>query len=215
VISSEFKKEEYWLIKWPLFSFVLSLVFAGGLFFGLTTIDSAAADELRRARAKLDDARNRVDKIEEEEQTIIEYVGRYRLMQEDGVVTPEDRLQFQELLQEVRAANELSKVPYKIAEQTHLKLQYPPESAGNGKDIVLNTTGVDLTLPMLHEDDLSRLLMGLMNGPGVLQPLRCSIEATNPGTTDYIYLGQHFDGACSFNLYTFQLPPEAPEAQAQ
>jgi hypothetical protein len=212
MISGEFKKEEYWLIKWPLCSLVLSILFAGGLVFGLNTLDAAATTELRRARASLDQARQDVDEIEEEEQTIIEYIGRYRVMEEDSVFLPEDRLQFQERLNEIRSANELWPVPFKIEAQMHLPLQYKEGSTEPGEEIVLNTSLVELSLPLLHEDDLSRLLASLMDGPGVLQPLSCSLTANNKDISDFIYLVKNFNAECSLALYTFQLPPEPHQA---
>ncbi len=215
MISSEFKKEEYWLIKWPLCSLVLSLVCAGTLLFGLSTIDAAAADELRRARNDLSEARDRVDKIEEEEQTIIEYSGRYRMMEQDGVVAPEDRLQFQERLQDIRSEHDLWPVPFSMEAQQHLALQYRQGRTERGKEIVLNTSRIDISLPLLHEDDLARLLDALMDGPGILQPLQCSLRANSARTTNYIYLAQHFNGACTLQLYTFQLPAGLQQGGAQ
>jgi hypothetical protein len=207
MISSEFKKEEYWLIKWPLFSLVFSLVLCGGLLFGLNTVDAAAASDLRRARSTLDEAREALDKIEEEEATIIEYIGRYRQMEQDGVVTAEDRLQFQERLLEIRDQFNLFPVGLNIQGQTALPLQYPEGRAERGREIVLNTSLVQLNLPMLHENDLANLLLSLMDGPGLLQPLSCSISSNNTDTTSFIYLARHFNAACTLNWYTFKLPP--------
>lgn len=211
MISSEFKKEDYWLIKWPLVSLLLSLMLSGGLFFALNTIDATAATDLRRARADLDRARDDVATIEEQEQTIIKNIGRYRVMEQDGVLLPEDRLQFQERLNEIRSANELWPVPFTIDAQTHLPLQYKEGRTEAGKEIVLNSSLVSLSLPLLHEDDLSRLLMALMDGPGILQPQTCSIRATNTRNTNFIYLVKNFNAACTFLLYTLQLPPVEPQ----
>jgi hypothetical protein len=213
MISSEFKKEDYWRIKWPLLALLLSVLFAGGLFFGLTTIDTAAAADVRRARTNLDSAREDVEKIEEEEQTIIKNIGRYRMMEEDGVVTPEDRLQFQERLLEIRSANELFPVGFNMGIQSHIPLQYTEGRTERGKEIILNTSPVDIMLPLLHEDDLSRLLVALMDGPGVLQPVSCSLLSNSTRTTSFIYLAQHFDAACSLLLHTFQLPPSQEDEE--
>jgi hypothetical protein len=213
MISSEFSKAEYWMIKWPLLALLLSIVLVSGLFLGLNAIETAAAAELRRVRSDLDEARDNVEKIEEEEQTIIKNIGRYRIIMEDGVVMPEDRLQFQERLLEIRAENELFPVGLNVGIQTHLPLQYSEGRTERGKEIVLNMSPVDIKLPLLHEDDLTRLLLALMNGPGLLQPLKCSLTANSTLTANFIYLAQHFDAACTLQLYTFQLPPEPPRPE--
>jgi hypothetical protein len=215
MISNEFKKEDYWRIKWPLLAMLLSLLFAGGLFFALTTVDTAAAAELRRARSELDSAREDVEKIEEEEQTIIKNIGRYRTMEEDRVVMPEDRLQFQERLLEISSENELFLVSLEIGIQSHMPLQYSEGRTEPGKEVILNTSPVDINLSLLHENDLSRLLADLMDGPGVLQPLRCTVSANSRRTTSFIYLAQHFSTECSLLLYTFQPPPPAPQEEEE
>jgi hypothetical protein len=215
MISSEFKKEDYWRIKWPLLALLLSLLLAGGLFFGLTTVDTAAAAELRRTRSNLDSAREDVEKIEEEEQTIIKNIGRYRLMEEDGVFMPEDRLQFQERMLEIRSAYDLFLVDLNVEAQSHLPLQYSEGRTERGKEVILNTSLVDINLTLLHEDDLARLLVAMMDGPGVLQPVSCSLAANSTRTTSYIYLARHFDAACSLLLHTFQLPPQAPQENGE
>jgi hypothetical protein len=206
MISSEFRKEEYWQIKGSLLSLVLSLILSSGLLFGLKSLDAAATAELRSARNDLNKARDDVDKIEEEEARIIEYVGRYQQMEEDGVLSIEDRLQFQETLAELRTQFNLFPVSLNIQGQTALSLEYPESGTEQDREIILHTSLVELSLPLLHENDLTNLLQSLVDGPGMLQPLTCSLTA-NSDTTNYIYLAQHFDAACSLNWYTFQLPP--------
>jgi hypothetical protein len=206
MISSEFRKEEYWLVKWPLLTLALSLMLSAGLLSGLNYLDSAAATDLRRARSDLDDARDRVDKIEEEEATIIEYIGRYREMAQDGVVAPEDRLQFQEEILEFRSLYSLFPVGLNIEGQKSLPLEFPDGRTERGREIVLNTSLVELNLPLLHENDLANLLLSIVNGPGLFQPLSCSLSL-NGRTTNFIFLAQHFDAACSLHWYSFKLPP--------
>lgn len=210
MISSAFKKEEYWLIKWPLLSLVLSLCLSGGLLIGLNTLNTSATTDLRRARSDLDQARESVAKIEEEEATIIEYIGRYERMEQEGVVSAEDRLQFQEMLAQARTEFSLFPVGLDMDVQTALPLQYPEGRPERGREIFLNTSLVQLTLPLLHEDDLARLLTTLMDGHGMLQPLACSLTANSTRTT-YVFLARHFEAACTLNWYTFRLPPVIEE----
>jgi len=212
MISSEFKKDDYWLLKWPLLSLALSLIISGSLLFGLSAVDTAADAELRRARSRLDEARNAVDKIEEEEATIVEYLGRYRVIEQEGAVAPEDRLQFQETIAELRSQFDLFPVNLNIHGQKALPLQYPDGGSGDGREILLQTSIIDFTLPLLHENDLANLVQSLLAGPGLLQPLACTISANSTDVDSYIYLAQHFDASCSLNWYTFRLPPpEEPD----
>lgn len=213
ITMSEFKKADYWLIKWPLLSLLLGLCLVSGLYLGLNSLDTAAAAELRQARNELNEVRDSVAKIEEEESTIIEYIGRYEQLAEDGVVAEEDRLEFQETMAELRTEFSLFPVTLSFAVQTALPLEYSDDVDDPGRPIILHSSLVDISMPLLHEDDLSRLLSALLARPGLLQPLTCSLSANRRPTAGYIYLSQHFEAACSLQWYTLLLPPEAGRNQ--
>ncbi len=212
---SEFKKEDYWLIKWPLLSLVLSLCCAGGLIFGLTTLDTTATAELRRAQSSLDTARNSVAKIEEEEATIIEYIDRYHILENERVVTGEDRLQLQENVLEMRTEFKLFPVLVNLSSQSSLELAYPPEVSDPGGPIALHFSEVELSLALLHEDDLARFMTAVLDMPGLLQPVACSLKSSGRPAAGFIYLAQHFNAACTLQWYTIALPPPAPEEVVQ
>jgi hypothetical protein len=207
---SEFRKEDYWLIKWPLLSLTLSLCCAGGLIVGLTTLDASATAELRRAQTGLDTARNSVAKIEEEESTIIEYIDRYRVLEEEGIVSDEDRLQLQENVLEMRTAFKLFEVLVNLSSQSGMELAYPPEVSDPGRPITLHFSEVELSLALLHENDLARLLTAVLERPGLLQPVGCSLKSSGRPATGFIYLAQHFNATCTLQWYTIALPPPEP-----
>lgn len=208
MISREFKKDDYWRIKWPLVSLALGLVVSGALLVGLNTLDATALVDLRNARNALSDARNALNDIEQEEATIIEYLGRYRQMEQEGMLAAEDRLQFQETLAELRSEYKLFPVSLDFGLQTAVPLEYPPGRTGPGREIALQTSRVELRLPLLHENDLSNLMLALLDEPGLLQPLSCTLDVNRTGANTFIYLGQHFQATCALNWYTFRLPPE-------
>lgn len=210
MISREFRKDDYWRIKWPLVCLAASLIVCGGLFVALSTLESTALVDLRNARNTLSDARNALNDIEQEEATIIEYLGRYRQMEQEGMLAAEDRLQFQETLAELRSEFKLFPVSLDFGLQTALPLEYPPGRTGPGRDIALQTSRVELRLPLLHENDLSNLMLALLDEPGLLQPLSCTLDVNRSGATTFIYLAQHFRATCALNWYTFRLPPGEP-----
>lgn len=210
MISREFTKDDYWRVKWPLVSLALGLILSGGLLVGLNTLDSTAQASLRDARNALSDARNALNDIEQEEATIVEYIGRYQQMEQDGALAAEDRLQFQETLAELRSEFKLFPVNLDFGPQTALPLEYPVGRTGPGREILLQTSRVELRLPLLHENDLANLLNALLDAPGLLQPVSCTLDVNRTGTNSFIYLAQHFSAACALDWYTFRLPPEEP-----
>jgi hypothetical protein len=213
ITFSEFKREDYWLIKWPLFSLFLSLIFCAGLFLGLTTLNTSAAAELRSARNQLNNARNSVEKIEEEEDTIIEYIDRFQQITADGSVSDEDRLQFFEQVARIRSEFDLFPIQVDFAPQTLLPLRYASTVNDPGRPLSLRTSSVEIRLPLLHEDDMTRLLNELLTGPGQLQPVRCSLNSRSRNVTSYIFLSQHFEASCTLLWHTFQLPQENGETR--
>jgi hypothetical protein len=213
MISREFTKDDYWRVKWPLVSFVLSLIVCGALVGGVNTLDATAQAELRDARNALSDARNALNDIEQEEATIIEYIGRYQQIEQEGLFAAEDRLQFQETLAELRSEFKLFPVNLDLGLQTALPLEYPPGRTGPGRAIALQTSRVELRLPLLHENDLANLLGALVEAPGLLQPLSCTLNVNRGGTRTFIYLAQHFTATCALNWYSFRLPPAEEPAR--
>lgn len=210
-LFSLLKKEDYLMIKWPIAIAVIGLALSAGIYFGVDYLNSTSLQDLRIAQSDFNSARSRVELIEEEEATIIEYIGRYRMLAEDGVVEDEDRLQMHELLAELRADNQLFPVSLSIQEQQSMMLTYPPEIREPGEPVALRSSEINLELNLLHEGDLIRLLDGIINSPGLFQLRSCEIDLLSKDVTSFIYLSRHFTASCDILWYTFDLDPPQPD----
>lgn len=203
-------KEDYLMIKWPIVFAVFGIILAIAIFLGADYLNGQSLMDLRIAQSAFNNSRSRVELIEDEEQTIIEYIGRYKMLESEGVVENEDRLQMFERVAELRAANNLFPVSLNINKQTSLNLTYPPELREPGDPVALHSSIIDLELPLLHEEDLTRLLDGILDSPGLYQTSNCEINLQNHETTSFIILSQHFTASCEILWYTFDLDPPAP-----
>lgn len=210
---SEMTRDDWWLIKNPLLFLTVVLVAIAGIFITLNNLDTSANTALRTARAQLNTARDDLDKIEQEEASILDNIGRYRELAADAVVQPEDRLLFLETFAQLRAQHSLFPINVTIEEQQTLQLEYPQSARAPGRPVELHASIVDFTLPLLHEDDLARLLTTLLDAPGLLQPQRCQLSSRSPADTNFIYLAQHFNASCSLLWYTISVQPDPTEAQ--
>ena len=210
-LFSILKKDDYLMIKWQIAFATFGIAVATLIFMGADYLNEESVRELRIAQAEFNNARSRVELIEEEEATIIEYIGRYQSMDQAGIVSDEDRLQMIERVADVRAANNLFPVGLNINTQRSMNLTYPPELREPGDPIALNYSIIALSLPLLHEEDLTRLLSGILDSPGLFQTLNCSIDLQNPETTRFIFLAQHFTSECEILWYTFDLDPPQPD----
>lgn len=198
------------MVKWQITFAIIGLLMATGIYLGIDYLAESSQQELRIAQSDFNTARTRVESIEEEEATIIEYIERYQMLDADNVVENEDRLQMFELVAEIQADNNLFPVDTKLSKQTSMNLTYPPTIREPGNPIALRSSIVGLNMRLLHEEDLTRLLNGILNSPGLFQTKECSISQQNPETTSFIILSQHFNASCEILWYTFDLNPPPP-----
>lgn len=210
-LYSLLKKDDYLMIKWQITYAVVGLVVSAGIYFGLDYLNNQSLQDLRIAQSEFNNARSRVELIEEEEATIIEYIGRYQSLDEENVVENEDRLQMFEHIAELRADNRLFPVSLNISGQNSLMLNYPPDIREPGGPIALRSSSIGLDLNLLHEDDLIRLLAGIVDSPGLYQTKECSIDLLSPASTNFIFLSRHFSASCEVLWYTFDLEPPPPD----
>lgn len=202
-----FNKQDILSLKWMILLIILSLVFAGGIYYSADLMSSDMANSLRRARSDLQNARTNIDQIEQEEATIIEYIGRYQTLSDDGIVEPEDRLQLIERFTEIRDENDLFPIVVNIGEQKSLRLFYDQTEQDPGGPVDINVTNVEMRLPLLHEGDMIRLLDSILATPGLYFPQECTVRLRNPSQTNFIVLGQHQEADCNLLWFTFNVNP--------
>jgi len=210
-LFSLLKKEDYLMIKWPIAISVVGLALSASIYFGIDYFNGESVQDLRIAQSDFNSARSRVELIEEEEATIIEYIGRYRSLAQDGVVEDEDRLLMFERIADLRADNRLFPVSLNIQEQRTMNLSYPPDIREPGEPVALRSSEIGLSLNLLHEEDLIRLLNGILDSPGLFQLKACNIDLLSQEETNFIYLSRHFSTNCDILWYTFDLDPPEPD----
>ncbi len=206
-IPGPFSKDDLLLVKWHILLALVSLSLAIGIYMAAGDFRSGINTGLIVAQRDFRNAQQQLDQIEQEEATIIEYIGRYLELDADNIVQAEDRLQFLEILTEIRSTNNLFPIALNIEGQRSLQLQYDPQVRDPGGPVNLNVSRVEVRLPLLHEEDLFRLLEDLNNSPGLYQATACSIRVNNIDRRNFLTLGQHQTAACDFNWYTFNVNP--------
>lgn len=202
-----FSGKELLGIKKQIVFFVFSAIFSAGIYLGSEHLNDEAARDLRNSRTVFQKARSSVELIEEEEATIIEYIDEYKLMAEEGIVKNEDRLQFLEDMAVIREELSLFPINLNIDEQYSANLEYPPDFGSPGAPIELGSSAVSLSLPLLHEEDFTRLLTALDNSPGLYQITECDLTLRNTSATSFTTLQQHMSVSCEILWYTYNLQP--------
>lgn len=203
-----FPNQDILLIKWKLLFFLICAAISAGIFLAAEYFYNEANRNLSFAQSELFSARSAVELINEEEATIIEYIGRYQQLSDEGIVEPENRLDFLENMAEIRSQFNLFPIALNIEQQGGVRLQYDPSESEPGGPIDLNTSNVSISLSLLHEEDLSRFLEALLNSDGLYQAQECQITLQNRSNTSFLFLAQHLTANCELMWYTFDLPPQ-------
>ena len=209
-IDLPFEKQDYFMLRNSVVAFVISLLVAGGSYFAVSFAMQSARAGAASAQNTFDQVSQSVQQIAQEESTVVRYIGRYREMEQEGVVSDEDRLAFLETFGEIRNANDLFAVNIQMGEQVANPLAYDPNDLNPGEPVALRFTPVEIGMPLLHEEDLTRLLDELLVGNGLILPIRCSMRVNNLSQVSFTQLGEHLQSDCVLQMYTYDLNPPVP-----
>jgi hypothetical protein len=116
-----------------------------------------SADKLANARAQRSAAQDRVSKVSEEEREIRESLIFYQRMQRQGMIGPENRLDWIDAIARIKSQRKLFEIKYSIEPQK--RLDYPGIVPIKGGEFVVSRVKLDMLL--LHEEDLLNFLSDL------------------------------------------------------
>jgi|GEM_PF-680417 len=167
------------LLQWPILllviAFLASAVWCGGAYLFKENTHRA----LQTARTNRVRMTASVRQIEDEEKTVRSFIDRYRQLATEGVISDEDRLELVEAVNSIRARHALYPVQLDIEQQAMLPLGQNVGQGNPGNSISYRVSRIRLTMPLLHEEDLSHLLEGLRDiKRGIFIAEECSIKRT-------------------------------------
>lgn len=200
---SEFKSEDYLRLKWHLVFLVFCIALVVGVFIGVNKYESDANRELNIVRADMNSAQTVVDQIEQEEATITEYIGRYQDIKNNGLVAAKDRIQLLETVAQIRARYNLFPIQMETLGLPPFTLPYDTSVYQSGEPVYLETSPLEISLPLLHEDDLVNFLNSLLGGNELIVPVSCNMSSPNRDSREYLRLGQHISTSCTLLWYSF------------
>lgn len=213
--SKPFEYRDIAFIKWEAIMTVVAISIAAGVIILTDNLNTEANNSLRRAQSNYDQAQQSVNLIEEEEATILEYIDRFQEIMAKGIINEEDRLQLIEEVANLRSEHALFPINVNIQVQTGVRLLYDPAETDPGEPIDLKTSVVELSFPLLHEEDLVRILEGIVSSGGLFQIKECEIRMNDETNINFLVLSQHLGANCALNWYTFDLDPQPDQQQQQ
>ncbi|MFH2123128.1 MAG: hypothetical protein ABIJ50_06570 [Pseudomonadota bacterium] len=153
-----------------------------------------------------------IRQIEDEEAAIRGHIDQYRQLEVSGVIGDEERLKLVEVLGHIRAQYKFYPLQFDIGQQVVIPLR-----EGSGEPwLSLRSSQIKFTLPLLHEEDLSRLLVELRNiGRGLFVVEECSLS--RPGTEkqgDPVQLKENLNASCTLSWLTLKPEEKNPGAES-
>lgn len=195
-------KEDIPLINRPALTFLAVVSVCIALYGGALLFHNTQQRALEKIRAERDRIELLQREVTEEGQTIQNYLERYRLLALDGIISNEDRLALIENIAGVRKSHLLYPVRVEIEPQISWAGARTQET---GSGPTLRVSAVRLSLPLLHEGDLVRLLDGLSAVPGLFVTDACVMERSSsavvPGRPG---LGENLNASCRLFWITLQ-----------
>lgn len=159
------------LLRWQIaLAIVLAIVGASGVFFAQRAHDEARST-LERAQRESAQASNRLLQARQQEGDLREAIDKYAQLRETGLIGPEQRLNWVEILDASRQRLRLGPVRYEIQPQHRLD--------GNGSPGALAwmESRMRLSLEVRHTQVLLDLLDDLQTvSSAIVQPRACRIQ---------------------------------------
>lgn len=147
----------------------LTLAILGAALVGWAQNETRQANQARQeAERRANDIRQRLRQVKTEEQEIRTKSEFYRQLEARRIIGPERRLDWIELIAEIREQGQLFDINYEISQQK--------EDGAPLGDFRLNASEMSFHLPLLHEGDLLGFLDQLQRrAPAVVQVRQCEI----------------------------------------
>lgn len=208
-MKSEFRQEDMKLLKWPMVMLVGTLL-ASGLWYGVAfQFKEWRSLAMQAAKANRLEAISSVRQIEEETRIVGDYFDRFQKLQLKRVIGEEDRLELIETLDLMRARHLLYPFQLDVDQQASLPLN--PDGG-----LQVRASRIHLDIPLLHEEDLFRLLEGLEQMErGIFVTETCVMKRIGSDAVSQTPLYRpNLTAACTLLWLTMDrqasLPPEPP-----
>ena len=169
--ASDFPK-----LQWSLLAAVLMmLIGVVTVYFSFNAVQTATRDR-SAAQIERNEFDGKLKRVRSEESEIKQKAAVFSALQARGMIGEEQRLEWVELIKDIRDAHRLIDLQYEIAPQRRL-------DTGSGDGFAFYASSMRMQLQLLHEEDLTRLLGDLRNrARALIQVKRCDVSRLPVGS---------------------------------
>ena len=193
LVPDDFQKLQYSLLA-------MALMFAIGVISVVVAYQATKTASIDRVATQTDrnDARSKLQRVRGEESEIKQKSALFNQLQARGMVGEEQRLEWVELIREIRDKRRLIDLQYEFAPQRSLDNSAP----GNGYAFYASTMKVQLKL--LHEEDLTRFVDDLRRqAKALIQVKSCNVSRLPRNETEGSVVAQ-LQADCLIDWLTLQ-----------
>ncbi len=191
-------------LKWQLGLFALSIAATVGFYLSTQYFWNDILRDESNIYSELNYVSSQVSAIEEAEQIFIENIDRFNEMVANGVLDEEDRVALLAEIGRIRDSYRLFPISVTVSEQERRLLDYPASVENPEERISLRGSRLQISLPLLHEEDLTRFLADFLAPQRMLVTSRCELVQLNIADEELLAVVPHQRANCEFYWYTLQ-----------
>ena len=156
-------------LQWSILAIVLMMAVGAALIFFAFSATEVAKRDRAIAQAERNEFDGKLKQVRNEEDEIKQKSAVFKALQTRGMIGEEQRLEWVELIKDIRDTRRLIDLQYEIAPQRRL-------DADAAKGFAFYSSAMRMQLKLLHEEDLTRLLDDLRNrAKALIQVKRCDV----------------------------------------
>ena len=201
--SRHLKQDVLWL-KWPLIVVVITFCLCIAVIVSANLYRDDIQRREQQVLGEFDLLSGQVQAIAESERIIIENIESFNTMVANSVMDEEDRVAILNEIGIIRTRHKLFPISVRISEQQQTALEYSATVEFPDEKISVRTTLISLSLPLLHEEDLTRFLADFLQTGRLIVTSRCNISALALLPQDELSMVPHQIADCDFYWFTFR-----------
>ena len=197
--TSDFPK-----LQWSLLATVLMMIVGAAMVYFSYNATEVAKRDRAAAQAERNEFDGKLKQVRNEENEIKQKSAVFNALQTRGMIGEEQRLEWVELLKDIRDTRRLIDLQYEIAPQRRL-------DSDAARGFAFYSSTMRLQLKLLHEEDLTRLIDDLRErARALIQVKHCDVSRLPQSATDSSTIAQ-LQADCRIDWITLREIKDAPE----
>ena len=171
-------------LQWAIAFLVLMVMAGAGSVWFTLQLKKSSEVAFKQASAARLDIQTKLARAREEQQELLDKMGRFQALKDRGYIGAEQRLDWVEAIARVKVARRIFKLDYEFAPQRPADSSLLPGGAKAGGFEIMSSQ-MRMQIHLLHEAELLAFLADLRNAVQALVHVRsCTMERIAPTTID-------------------------------